>query len=201
MILTEQWKNGELEWDREYYVDLENNGIVKQLYLDKDGCFVDGIVDYSLKNKPYMEVLAPVPSYEEWMRTKDSLDDYKRLCGMRGKIIDKMDESNEDTVKHLRQENAQLRKFLEEFNALDVAKENQQLKTQIAKLTEIVGVLPSNHSVGNLGYKIKNQRHEINNRLKEIDKLKELLKECIDDFNNRQYICRDTLAKIDEVLK
>lgn len=29
------------------------------------------------------------------------------------------------------------------------------------------------HDVGNLGYKIKNQRHEIDNRLKEIEKLKE----------------------------
>ena len=64
----------------------------------------------------------------------------------------------------------------EEWQAKD--KENQQLKTQIAKLTEIVGVLPLNHSVSNLGYKIKNKRHEINNRIKEIDKLKELLKEC-----------------------
>lgn len=31
-------------------------------------------------------------------------------------------------VKKLLEENTQLRKFLEEFNALDVAKENQQLK-------------------------------------------------------------------------
>ena len=31
-------------------------------------------------------------------------------------------------IKKLLEENAQLRKFLEEFNALDVAKENQQLK-------------------------------------------------------------------------
>lgn len=34
------------------------------------------------------------------------------------------------------------------------------------------------YDVGNLGYKIKNQRHEINNRLKENNKLKELLEEC-----------------------
>ena len=34
------------------------------------------------------------------------------------------------------------------------------------------------HDVGNLGYKIKNQRHEIDNRSKEIKKLKEFLKEC-----------------------
>ena len=101
---------------------------------------------------------------------------------------------------------------------LVVIEENQQLKTQIAKLTEIVGVLPSNHSVGNLGYKIKNQRHEINNRLKEIDKLKSLLRECRDMINNHcswqvmdrpnhyvkkieNDIYEPLLTKIDEVLK
>ena len=45
--------------------------------------------------------------------------------------------------KKLEKENKQLRKFLEEFNALDVAKENQQLKE-----------------------KIHNQKEEIKNRLK-----------------------------------
>lgn len=85
--------------------------------------------------------------------------------------------------------------------------ENQQLKTQIAKLTEIVGVLPSNHSVGNLGYKIKNQRHEINNRLKEINKLKELLKTCRDEINpyieviGGKKTFKKLIDKIDEVLK
>ena len=93
--------------------------------------------------------------------------------------------------------------------------ENQQLKTQIAKLTEIIGVLPSNHSVGNLGYRIKNQRHEINNRLKEIDKLKKLLKECFDWFTwyqidvitGRPYIedwkkkGRDLQTKIDNAIR
>ena len=41
----------------------------------------------------------------------------------------------------------------------------------------MVSILSSN-GIGNLGYRIKNQRHEINNRLKEIDKLKELLLVC-----------------------
>lgn len=59
------------------------------------------------------------------------------------------------------------------------------------------------HDVGNLGYKIKNQRHEIDNRLKEIEKLKELLKECEEkillmDFDS---IKIEILQKIDEVLK
>lgn len=82
---------------------------------------------------------------------------------------------------------------------LVVIEENQQLKTQIAKLTEIVGVLPSNHSVGNLGYKIKNQRHEINNRLKEIDKLKELLKQWEHFYPIILYEHEDTLKTKDIV--
>ena len=94
----------------------------------------------------------------------------------------------------------------------DLQKENAKLKNKNIKLTEIVDILSSG-DVGNLCYKIKNQRHEINNRLKEIDKLKELLKEC------KPYVIRnvvftsmnrvkevdletnDLLTKIDEVLK
>ena len=43
---------------------------------------------------------------------------------------------NSVRVKDLEAENAQLRKFLEEFNALDVAKENQQLKEMLYKCRE-----------------------------------------------------------------
>ena len=82
MTLTEQWKKGELPTG-DYYVKPKNgqvfvyhiNHSVKHIYHNHAG--------------EIKEVLAPVPSYEEWK---------------------------------------QLHKFLEEFNALDVAKENQQLK-------------------------------------------------------------------------
>lgn len=122
------------------------------------------------------EVLAPVPSYEE--------------------------------LEELKIDNHNLKAWIKNFQPKykEMEKENQQLKTQIAKLTEIVGVLPSNHSVGNLGYKIKNQRHEINNRLKEIDKLKELLKECgrrvrlyKETRSSRSYILYDLEALISEI--
>lgn len=61
------------------------------------------------------------------------------------------------------------------------------------------------HDVGNLGYKIKNQRHEIDNRLKEIEKLKELLKECRKEMRIAEidFGCdyQELFDKIDEVLK
>jgi ribosomal protein S20 len=68
------------------------------------------------------------------------------------------------------------------------------------------------HDVGNLGYKIKNQRHEIDNRLKEIEKLKELLKECINYVDKyvafsvvqgneeRKVKSKELLTKINQVL-
>ena len=125
--LTEKWKKGELKIGF-YYVYLK----YLEMFSISASSTLSGILERGNENS--LEIIAPVPSYNEWQQ------------------------------------------LLEEFNTLKVAKE--QLKTQIAKLTEIVGVLPLNHSVSNLGYKIKNQRHEINNRIKEINKLKELLREC-----------------------
>lgn len=87
MTLTEQWKKGELPTG-DYYVKPKNgqvfvyhiNHSVKHIYHNHAG--------------EIKEVLAPVPSYEEWQ---------------------------------------QLHKFLEEFNALEVAKENEQLKEKLEK--------------------------------------------------------------------
>ncbi len=81
MTLTELWKDGQLE-DGFYYFRLPDGSI--------DIASEYRLIRYRLtKDADKIEVLAPVPSYEEWR---------------------------------------QLIKFLEEFNALDVAKENQQLK-------------------------------------------------------------------------
>ena len=58
------------------------------------------------------------------------------------------------------------------------------------------------HDVGNLGYKIKNQRHEIDNRLKEIEKLKDLLKKCANAIEDSNYWSQcAVLQKILEVLE
>lgn len=56
------------------------------------------------------------------------------------------------------------------------------------------------YDVGNLGYKIKNQRQEINNLLKENTKLKELLKECRERLIYCTISTQDVQAKINQVL-
>lgn len=50
-------------------------------------------------------------------------------------------------IKKLLEENTQLRKFLEEFNALDVAKENQQLKELLYKCREKLDWLNGGYDV------------------------------------------------------
>ena len=162
MTLTEQWKKGELSEGRYYFRHNDNSTPFAWFGSKK---VYDG---YS--NDEVKEVLAPVPSYEEW-QAKDEENILLKAENIKLKKQSELDFQRADAREY---------ELATKFNNLYT--ENQQLKTQIARLTEIVGVLPSNHSVGNLGYKIKNQRHEINNRLKEIDKLKELLKECREFF-------------------
>lgn len=41
-------------------------------------------------------------------------------------------------IEQLKKENAQLHKFLEEFNTLDVAKENQQLKELLKECRNLI---------------------------------------------------------------
>lgn len=88
MTLTEQWEKGELD-KTFYYIKYNDDSIRTDLSVGK----ANGL-DFC-NSKEVKEVLAPVPSYDEWK---------------------------------------QLHKFLEEFNALDVAKENQQLKELLYSL-------------------------------------------------------------------
>lgn len=99
MTLTEQWKKGELKegWYYIECIDMPERWIDIDYYRNdcyEDEGFCKGFFDHN-DWRGIEEVLAPVPSYEEWN---------------------------------------QLRKFLEEFNALDVAKENQQLKELLYSL-------------------------------------------------------------------
>ena len=91
MTLTEKWKKGELP-EGDYYIKRRNG------YLPYDNIDSRGVWRNSI-DEDVVEVLAPVPSYEEWN---------------------------------------QLHKFLEEFNALEVAKENEQLKGYNEYLRNII---------------------------------------------------------------
>ncbi len=118
MTLTEQWKKGELEsgW---YYVK------------GADG-LIGMMSDYALYrvNLEYPDneitLLAKMPTYEEWKNVTTCFDyEHKAYLSMV-------------------EENQQLRKWCEEFNTLDVAKENQQLKELLKECRDDVNHIISN---------------------------------------------------------
>ena len=95
--LTDKWKKGELETNKYYYVrDISYILPAKLGRYDNQLYFSGNEVGYGYEENRELEVLAPVPSYEEWQAKLE--------------------------------ENAQLKKWCEEFNALEAAKENAQLK-------------------------------------------------------------------------
>lgn len=73
--LTEQCKKGELH-DGWYWVKRVTwSECINMLYYWSD-TFLDG--DVPIDNDEIMEVLAPVPSYEEWKEYQELDEDYKR---------------------------------------------------------------------------------------------------------------------------
>lgn len=87
--LTEQWKKGELK-QGEYWCKITESPYIERVYLP---CCDDIIV----------EVLAPVPSYEEWRRTFHYAGKYEHeytSCVME--------------YENLKQENQQLKELLRE---------------------------------------------------------------------------------------
>lgn len=88
--------------------------------------------------------------------------------------------------------------------------------TEVSEIKEVVEPVPSyeewqlmqddnkrlKHDVGNLGYKIKNQRKEIERQIAQNAQLKELLKECQNmiAFKHEVYEEDALIKEIDEVL-
>ena len=102
MTLTEKWKKGELKSSQQYYVKYVDGRTGKANLIETPD-FYGFYNNCSLQDK-VKEVLAPVPSYEEYSRLE-----WYASCGP-------------DRIVELNKENRQLRKWCEEFNALEVSK-------------------------------------------------------------------------------
>ena len=100
--LTEQWKKGELPTGDYYIIHYDG--------LEVIGEYVNGFGFVKFEPK---KLLAPVPSYEEW----------QELNKQRNKFIRDIKD-----LAYIHEENKQLIQWVEEFNSLNVAQENQQLK-------------------------------------------------------------------------
>ena len=107
--LTDKWKKGELPsgW---YYVRLIRGEYRIDLYINGKNEWIDcpdNIID---------TIVCEVPSYDELVYLHKARNDAHEI------------------VESLTQENQQLKKWCEEFNSLNVAKENIKLKEQLEQL-------------------------------------------------------------------
>ena len=162
MTLTEQWKKGELP--EGYYYIRNKAHSVKFDEIDYYMIYGENRYWHGCEDEDIEEVLAPVPSYVEWKNVTTCFD-YEHKAYL--SIVE---------------EKQQLRKWCEEFNALDVAKENQRLQMSLRMTVD-----------------------DYKNVVDICEQLKELLhslKCCLTSQNIEPQIrVEKSLAKINEVLK
>jgi len=119
--LTEQLKKGKLKLGEHYYYTTIFSPTVHIQNFTRD------VISFQDFKETVAEVLAPVPSYEEYQSLLS--DQLAKNEGV--EINNELEERLKKTQKlelDLRRENRNLKKWCEEFNALDVAKENAHLK-------------------------------------------------------------------------
>lgn len=123
---NEKWKNEELEEDNYYIKDEYGNIIIAQYlpeydYDHQDGYALDGYRWYALgfdyddfDQDSVVEVLAPVPSYEEWRRLQSSwVDEMGKAVDLQ-KALEWSNEQYNTKVPVLESENQQLKELLKE---------------------------------------------------------------------------------------
>lgn len=97
MTLTEQWKKGELEWHKSYYCQNRKGEVTKAICLGDSELHSEELG--GTLNIGYWEVLAPVPSYEEW----------QELSKQRNQLIRDVKD-----LAYIQEENQQLKELLKE---------------------------------------------------------------------------------------
>ena len=109
--LTEKWKNGELK-SGYYYV------IVKEEFSNRIDFYNSSATIWSYhSNDVINQVLAPVPSYEEYMCLVDYKEELTKACKMRDKIIKKYEDIDtwwKTEYEKLKEDNYKLKELLKE---------------------------------------------------------------------------------------
>ena len=102
MTLTEKWDKGELP-EGDYYIKRRNGDFLYD-NIDTSGVWRNSI------DEDILEVLAPVPSYEEWQELKEASDGLSKL--MFKSLMNRFVKADEEKER-LAEENQQLKKQLE----------------------------------------------------------------------------------------
>lgn len=209
--LTEAWKKGELEWHKSYYCQNKKGDFCMATLMGTDVLYSKELG--ATLNFGYWEVLAPVPSYEEWKIASEQLNkngvwyserSYKELKKEK-RALEVLVGNRDNAIQELREENAKLKedynrlgKLLQKMEDSDNAREKFQ-NGQIEKLKELLKNITDESDI------------EKQKALLKINKLAGLLKECRKvlelvkyrnayNISNPTYGAEYLLAKIDEAL-
>ena len=131
--LTEQWKKGELETQKDYFVkfnaqwfDSTKEFMICRVFLDKDNEFFyqyDSFDVCLIPDTEIKEVLAPVPSYEEYSRLE-----WYAGCGP-------------DRIVELNHENRKLKELLKECQGVLLTYSNMHGNYELYdKINEVLNV-------------------------------------------------------------
>ena len=97
MTLTEQLKNKQLEWHKSYYCQNKKGDVCIAIFMN-DGALYSQELGGNL-NFDYWEVIAPVPSYQEYLESESHCAVYSEVN------------------KWLKEENQQLKELLRECHS------------------------------------------------------------------------------------
>lgn len=128
MTLTEKWKKGELP-EGDYYLDIGSDTII-----DYWVCNHWNWTEYDSRIKA---VLCEVPTYDEYQQLLSDQLAKNEGVEINAELENRMNLERE-LCKRVLEENAQLKKWCEEFNALEVANENTKLKELLKECVPFV---------------------------------------------------------------
>lgn len=135
--LTEQWEKGELESGL-FYIKVKNNDKPIVAEYDKKTCFYTfRSIVRDLNKGDVGEVLAPVPSYEEWKELKDEAEIYHNNFKLMGRDLNLALE-NSDLKGLLRECRYHVLNNKTESEALGLNKAAQKFGELLTKINEVL---------------------------------------------------------------
>lgn len=181
--LTEQWKKGELP-EGHYYVKDGENMIAEYI----DGYFYNDGNPMTSFSGGVDEVLAPVPSYEEWKGKDDALTS---LLAKYGKLTKELQDEKEKHMTRFSLRSPADEVIIEKQVWESTLHRSMVLQAENEELKEIL----ERHKKATAKAQIRSCDLEIINA-----QLKELLKEC-KNILEEQTFCRNTSLETDETLR
>lgn len=186
--LTEEWKAGKLEQNKDYYVETMTSDVFIDFYgqLYDDSHYPQNLGFDNVSNGIVKKILAPVPTYDEYKAMQKELAEHRRYCCceenevMRRKLAE-MEEKNK-----MWDELAENLLCLEEQNWENLVKNGtKEQRLDFLKRKEKYSLLAILDKYEQLKKELESARWYQTVQNEDISKLRGLLKECQPEVKSR----------------